>query len=124
MDVAMVTARGLVPTLPISIAMAAGVPIISAVTYTTSELLEDRHTALMVPSPNPKILAKRVTELYDDAQLQWSISDMARTEAYEYFPLTKFISQYRGVYRQVAAGQPIEPPEQAAGAGLRFHGRA
>jgi glycosyltransferase involved in cell wall biosynthesis len=123
-DVAMVTAKGLVSTLPISITMAAGLPIVSSVTYTTSELLEDRHTALMVPSPNPKKLAKRVTELYDNAQLQWSISDMARTEAYEYFPLTKFLSQYRTLYSQLAANQPIDLPEQAAGAGLRFHGRA
>lgn len=123
-DVAIVSAKGLIPTLPISITMAAGLPIVSSVTYTTSELLEDRHTALMVPNPSPKLLAKRVTELYDDARLQWSISDMARTEAYEYFPMTRFVGQHRTAYAQVAAGQRVDLPEQAAGAGLRFHGRA
>jgi hypothetical protein len=65
-----------------------------------------------------------VTELYDDPRLQWSVSDMARTEAYEYFPLTRFVSQHRTAYSQLAAGQPVDLPEQAAGAGLRFHGRA
>jgi glycosyltransferase involved in cell wall biosynthesis len=124
-DVAIVSATGLTPTLPISITMAAGLPIVSSVTYTTGELLEDRHTALMVPNPSPKLLAKRVTELYDDPQLQWSIADMARTEAYDFVPLTRFVGQHRDLYAQLASGQPrVDLPEQAAGAGLRFHGRA
>lgn len=124
-DLAVVSAKGAVATLPISLCMAAALPIVSSVTYTTGELLEDRHTALMTPTASPRLLAKRVTELFDDAQLQWSVSDMARTEAYEYFSLTRFLAQYRAAYEQAAAGRPrIEVPGQTAGAGLRFHGRA
>jgi len=56
-DACMITATGPVTTLPIAICMAAGLPIISTVTYTVAELLEDRHTALMVPQPSSSGLA-------------------------------------------------------------------
>jgi glycosyltransferase involved in cell wall biosynthesis len=122
-DTVLVAAHGPVATLPIAICMAAALPIVATVTYTTAELLEDRHTAAMVPPGPPRFLARRFLELQEDPALQWSIADMARTEAYEYFSLTRFINQYRTVYRQVAAGERVEVPEQAPGAGLRFHGR-
>jgi glycosyltransferase involved in cell wall biosynthesis len=122
-DTILVSSTGGTSTLPISIAMAAGLPIVSTVTYTTSELLEDRHTALMTPSGVPRRLARRVLDLHEDASLQWSIADMARTEAYEFFAFTRFVEQFRTVYRQAAAGEPVSVPEQAPGAGLRFHGR-
>jgi glycosyltransferase involved in cell wall biosynthesis len=122
-DLVLVTARGPVATLPIATCMAAALPIVSTVTYTVAELLEDRHTAVMVPKPAPRLIAKRVLDLRADPQLQWSISDMARTEAYEYFSHTRFVNQWRGVYRQVATGEPVQVVEPAPGAGLRFHGR-
>src|SRR5687767_6498869 len=39
-DAVLITARGPVPTLPIAVCMAAGLPIVSAVTYTVAEMLE------------------------------------------------------------------------------------
>ena len=123
-DSVMVTARGPVPTLPIAVCMAAGLPIVSTVTYTVAELLEDRHTALMVPHASARMLARRLTELREDAGTQWSIADVARTEAYEYFSLTRFLDQWRGVYRQLAAGQAVQVVEPQPGAGQRFHARA
>ncbi len=123
-DAAMLTASAPVPTLPIAVVMAAGLPIVSTVTYTISELLEDRHTALMVAKPTPKLLARRILDVREDSGLQWSIADMARTEAFEYFAMTRFIRQWRGVYRQVCSGERVEVPQELAGAGLRFHGRA
>jgi glycosyltransferase involved in cell wall biosynthesis len=122
-DMVLVTAGGPVSTLPIALCMASGLPIVSTVTYMVAELLEDRHTAVMTPRPTPRMLAQRVLELRQDSSLQWSIADMARTEAYEFFSLTRFVEQYRAVYRQVATGQKVEVIEPAAGAGLRFHGR-
>ncbi|HZZ42030.1 MAG TPA: glycosyltransferase family 4 protein [Tepidisphaeraceae bacterium] len=100
-DVALICAKGLIPTLSIAMTMAAGVPIVSSVTYTTSELLEDRHTGLLVANPSPKLLAKRITDLYDNAHLAWSIADRARAEAYDFFPLTAFLAQYRSVCQQI-----------------------
>ena len=123
-DTILVTSIGATATLPVSIAMAAALPIVSTVTYTNSELLEDRHTALMTPARVPRKVARRVLDLHADASLQWSIADMARTEAYEYFSFTRFIEQFRTIYKQVASDQAVSIPEQAPGAGLRFHGRA
>lgn len=123
-DTVLVSSIGATATLPLAIAMAAGLSIVATVTYTTSELLEDRHTAVMTAPGVPRALARRVLDLHEDANLQWSIADMARTEAYEFVSFTRFVNQFRGVYEQVIAGQPVAIPEQAAGAGLRFHGRA
>jgi glycosyltransferase involved in cell wall biosynthesis len=122
-DAVLVAARGPVATLPIAACMAAGLPIVSTVTYTVAELLEDRHTALMVPRHEPRLMARRVLELRGDAAMQWRITDVARTEAYEYFSLTRFLEQWRGVYRQVVAGGRVEVAEPPPGAGRRFHGR-
>ena len=122
-DLILVTPRGPVATLPISIAMAAALPIVATVSYTVGELLEDRHTALLAAPGAPRALARRVLDLEGDPNLQWSLSDMARTEAYEFFAHTRFVNQYRGVYRQLAEGGKVEVPEIAPGAGMRFHGR-
>jgi glycosyltransferase involved in cell wall biosynthesis len=122
-DAVLVTARGPVATLPIAVCMAAGLPIVSTVTYTVAELLEDRHTALMVPRHQPRMMARKVVDLRADAQTQWSIADVARTEAYEYFSLTRFLEQWRALYRQVAEGKAVEVVEPPPGAGRRFHGR-
>jgi glycosyltransferase involved in cell wall biosynthesis len=121
-DLVLVTASGPVATLPISICMAAALPIVATVTYTVGELLQDRHNALLVPKPAPRLLAQRVLDLRQETGVQWTISDMARTEAYEYFSLTRFLDQHRHLYRQLAAGQRVEVPQPAPGAGARFHG--
>jgi hypothetical protein len=78
----------------------------------------------MTPKGVPRRMARRILDLHEDASLQWSIADMARTEAYEFFSFTRFVEQFRAAYRQIAAGQPVVLPEQAPGAGSRFHGRA
>jgi glycosyltransferase involved in cell wall biosynthesis len=122
-DEVLVTAAAPVSTLPIAICMAAGLPIVATVTPTVAELLEDRHTALMVGESSPRVIAQRILDLRSDSSLQWSTSDMARTEAYEFFAQTRFLQQFREVYQQVAARQPVNVPQQAPGAGLRFHGR-
>ncbi len=123
-DIVINTSRGPVSTLPICIAMAAGLPIVSTVTYTASELLEDRHTALLAPSAKPRQFARRVLDLEEDPGVQWSIADMARTEAYEFFAFTRFLNQFRSVYRQTLEQEKVELALPSAGAGLRFHGRA
>jgi glycosyltransferase involved in cell wall biosynthesis len=122
-DMVLATARGPVDTLAIAASMASGLPIVATVSTTVAELLEDRHTALMVGKAAPRAVAQRVLDLRADPSLQWSIADMARTEAYEFFSLTRFLSQWRGVYQQIAAGDAVQVAHQAPGAGLRFHGR-
>jgi glycosyltransferase involved in cell wall biosynthesis len=121
-DMVVVTARRPVATLPIAICMAGAMPIVSTVTPTVAELLEDRHTALMTTG-RPRQIARRTLDLVEDPTLQWQLADMARTEAYEYFSFTRFVNQFRAVYRQMAAGEKVDVPQDAPGAGLRFHGR-
>ncbi|MFI5378707.1 MAG: glycosyltransferase family 4 protein [Tepidisphaerales bacterium] len=100
-DMVVISATGLTQTLPVVIAMAAGLPIASTVTYSISELLEDHHTALMTRPGSPQTLARRILELREDARLQWQLADTARTEAYEYHALTRFIDQHRALYTRL-----------------------
>ncbi len=122
-DIVLVTADAPVPTLPIAVCMAAALPIVAVVSPTVAELLEDRHSALMVGRCTSRPIAQRVLDLEQDPQLQWTICDVARTEAYEYFSMTRFVSQFRAVYEQFAGGRPVEVPQPAPGAGARFLGR-
>ena len=121
-DSVLITAKGSVSTLPIAICMAAGLPIVSTVTSEVAELLEDRHTAFMVPRSSPRTIAQRIMDLQADKNAQWSLADMAKTEAFEYFAHSRFVNQYRTVVSQVLAGEKVSVPQAAPGAGLRFHG--
>ncbi|HSI34195.1 MAG TPA: glycosyltransferase [Tepidisphaeraceae bacterium] len=97
-DAAVVAPTEPAPTLPIAVCMAAGLPIAATVTPTVSELLEDRHTALMTQPAVPRLLARRILDLRDDAQLRWKLTDTARAEAYEFYPQTRFVKEMQGVY--------------------------
>lgn len=123
-DLLLVTSSGAQPTLPLAMGMAAGLPIVSTVTYTNGELLEDHHNALMTPKATARMLAQRVMALRYDSVLQWELSDRAGVEAFEYFAASRFFEQYRVLYRQIKEGKAVQIPESQPGAGMRFHGRA
>jgi len=123
-DLLLVTAGGAQPTLPLAMGMAAALPIVSTVTYTNGELLEDHHNALMTPKATARMLAQRVMALKPDARLQWELSDRARVEAFEYFSASRFLEQFRTLYRQISEGKEVQIPDSLPGAGMRFHGRA
>jgi glycosyltransferase involved in cell wall biosynthesis len=97
-DLVLVTAENGAAILPMAISMAAGLPIVSIVNRTTSELLEDRHTAAMVGIARPRDLARRVLDVRNDVQLQWHITSQARAEAYENFSLSKSMEKWREIY--------------------------
>ncbi len=123
-DLVLCTAIGPVATLPLAITMAAALPIVSTVTYTVSELLEDHHNALMEGTGLPRLMAQRVLDLKLDSSLEWTLADRARTEAFDYFSATRFLNQYRTLYQQIAEGGKVDLPETVPGAGSRFIGRA
>jgi len=116
-DSMLVTATDPVPTLPIAVCMASGLPAVATVTYTVSELLEDRHSALMLAKPTARSLGQRILDLWGDDRQAWSIRDTARTEAYDFFSGSRFINEYRQVYRQIAEGQPVNVPQMAVPSG-------
>ena len=108
-DACVLAPTGMVATLPVLTAMAAGVPVVAPVTYVMAELLEDRHTALMVPTDAPKALARRVMDLRADPALGGRVADAARAEAYELHTQSKMLDRYRRAFRQVLAGRTVDP---------------
>lgn len=104
-------------------AMAAGVPIIAEARYATSEIIEDRHSALLTRPGKTPAIAERLTQLLADRQLAWKIRDAARNEAYSYFSRQRYCQSLTTVYESFAAGNPIEIPPMEPTGGLRFMGR-
>jgi len=101
-DTALVTAIGPVDTLPIAQCMAAALPMVATVTPTVAELLEDRHSAMMCAPGIPRLVARRIVELRADRSLRQKLIDTARTEAYEFFPQTRFVKEHQALYERVA----------------------
>jgi glycosyltransferase involved in cell wall biosynthesis len=112
-----------VPTLPIALTMASGVPIVSVAQRPTCEILEDRHNAFLAKIAHPRLIAKRILDMRDDPQLQWKVADMARTEAFEYFPQTRMLQQYRAIYSQLSKGERVELPQLTSDLGSRARGQ-
>ena len=108
-DACLFAPTDVVPTAPVVSAMAAGVPFVTVATYVMSELLEDRHTALMVPTDRPKALGRRVMDLRADPALAARVADTARAEAYELHTQSKMLDRYRRAFRQLLAGRAVDP---------------
>jgi glycosyltransferase involved in cell wall biosynthesis len=107
-DLILVTPTGSAPSLPICIAMASGLPIVGTASSIVGEFLEDRHTALLIRSGSPKLLAQRVLDLQADAALQWKIGDQARGEAYQYFSVSQQMEKFSELYQiLIRADQPV-----------------
>lgn len=105
-------------------AMAANVPIVGEATYGISEIIEDRHSALLGKPGDTEALAAKLDQLHADRRLAWSLRDTARHEAYSFFSRQRYCENLAAVYRQMREGKPLDvPPPQITG-GLRFTGRA
>ncbi len=105
-------------------AMAANVPIIAEPTYAVSEIVEDRHSALLTRSSSPAGIARRIGQLLSDDHLAWRLRDTARHEAYSFFSRRRYCDDLAAVYRQVSRAEPVQVPAMASTGGLRFSGRA
>ena len=105
-------------------AMAAGVPIIGEARYAVSEIVEDRHSALLTKPDAPVALAHRLGQLFTDDHLAWQLRDTACHEAYSFFSRVRYCQSLRRVYEQIADGLPVEVPPLEVTGGIRFAGRA
>lgn len=105
-------------------AMAANVPIVGEASYAISEIVEDRHSALLTRPGHPKALAHLLRRLFDDPALAFKLRDTARHEAYSFFSRLRYCQSLEAVYSQVAARRPVEVPPLESTGGLRFMGRA
>jgi glycosyltransferase involved in cell wall biosynthesis len=106
-DLMLAPAEGAVSALPVAWAMGAGLPIVATASPVISELLEDHHTALMTQRAIPREIARRVLEFREHPSLQWSLADRARAEAYDYFPQSRFLEEYRQLYRVQGSGSEV-----------------
>lgn len=104
-------------------AMAANIPITGEATYGISEIVEDRHSALLAKPGQLRTLAHHIRQIITDKHLAWTLRDTARHEAYSYFSRTRYCASLRAVYEQLAAGRAVEVPAMESTGGLRFTGR-
>ena len=105
-------------------AMAANVPIVGEATYAVSEVVEDRHSALLAKPDHLQQFAHRVTTIVEDTQLAWKLRDTARHEAYSLFSRQRYCQSLATVYEQVLDRRAVDVPALPITGGLRFTGRA
>jgi len=105
-------------------AMASNVPVVAEATYAISEIVEDRHSALLVKPGLIKALAHRICQVLGDSQLAWQLRDTARHEAYSFFSPNHYLHSLATIYQQMLERKPIEAPLLPVTGGLRFGGRA
>ena len=105
-------------------AMSANVPIVGEAHYAISEIVEDRHSALLAKPGAAKSLAHRLSQVLGDSQLAWKLRDTARHEAYSFFSRQRYVQSLMSVYEQLVAGcRELEIPALQSTGGLRFAGR-
>ena len=105
-------------------AMAANVPIVAGATYAVSEIIEDRHSALLTKPGQTHAMGHRITQCLADERLTWKLRDTARHEAFSFFSRQRYCQSMQTVYEQLASGTPVEVPDLEITGGLRFTGRA
>lgn len=110
--------------LPLLWAMACAVPIVAEATPAISEIVEDRHSAMLARPDLPKALAHRITQLAEDEQLAWKLKDTARHEAYTFFSRQRYVQSLKQVYEQVTAREPVAIEAAQANAPKHFAAHA
>ncbi len=103
-------------------AMAAGVPIVAQASYAVSEIVEDRHSALLTRPGSAATLARRLGQILADPGSARTLADTARHEAFSYFSRQRYGRALATVYGQILAGQPVAVPPLEITGGLRFQG--
>ncbi|MFG0330267.1 MAG: glycosyltransferase [Phycisphaerales bacterium] len=106
--------------LPAHWAAVAGKPIVAEASYAATEVVENRHTGLLVTPGDDGAVVNRVAELAGDAQLHWKLRDAARSEAYSVFSRRRFVSDLRAVHEQIIEGRRVEPPPLPVTGGVAF----
>jgi glycosyltransferase involved in cell wall biosynthesis len=92
-------------------AMAAGLPIVAAVSEGALEILEDGVTGKLVPLDDPDALAQTVNDLLNDPAECSRLGQNARLTARERFSLQRMAIDTERVYREVLAGDQHNPEE-------------
>jgi glycosyltransferase involved in cell wall biosynthesis len=97
-DAALVTADAPAATLPVSVAMAAGVPVVSAERPELAELIVDGVTGLTVAKPAPRLLAQRVLDLRAQPALARALAGNAERRVEELYSPAAYVQSHRALY--------------------------
>lgn len=110
-DAVLVAARSSSPTLPVAMAMAAGVPMVAVATPEVSEFISEGETVLTVPpdAASARSLAQRVLDVRAHPDAARDMTARAREQALRMFSADEFARQVRSLYEQVGArrAQPV-----------------
>jgi glycosyltransferase involved in cell wall biosynthesis len=101
-DAMLVTASAPIPTLPIALAMARGLPIVSVERPELRDILIDNETAFTVTPAGAHPLAQRALDLRGDPSQTTAVAGQARERAIELFSPSTFVDAYRLLYRTAA----------------------
>jgi glycosyltransferase involved in cell wall biosynthesis len=112
-DALLVTARGRVSPLPVGLAMAAGVPVVSAETPLIRELSAGHPVALVARDDTPRSLAQCVLELRADPSLRQRLAVPARAAARGLFDPGRGAEQFWELYASCGAAARIATPTRA-----------
>jgi glycosyltransferase involved in cell wall biosynthesis len=116
-DVALITSTALAPSLPIVKCLATGLPIVAAENEATSELMGASRTAVIVPRPAPRLLAKATLDLIEDPARAADMAKAALADVARRFDPRQATTGFFSLYRQLAGvapkGAPV-PQELAA----------
>jgi glycosyltransferase involved in cell wall biosynthesis len=102
-DALLVTAHSPIPTLPVAMAMAAGVPVVAVPRPELADVVADNVTALTVPSPAPRLIAQRVLDLRADPDAARRVIARGRERVGALFSPDRFISEMESVYKHAAS---------------------
>jgi glycosyltransferase involved in cell wall biosynthesis len=88
--------------LPLAEAMSAGLPVVAEDRPSLRGFLTEGRGALLGAWKKPPAVARRVLELFDRPGLLQSTAAQARDEAAPRFGVTRFVEQYKRIYRDLA----------------------
>jgi glycosyltransferase involved in cell wall biosynthesis len=89
-------------------AMAAGKPIIATRVGGTPEAIIDGETGILVPSQDVEAMAKALTELIGDNELQFRLGKAGRDRAEKNYSLENYVSRLDGLYKQLTGFTPVQ----------------
>lgn len=116
-DVFVVSAVDEVCTEPIAMAMAAGVVVVGSALRSVAELITSGRNGLLCKPGEPRRLASRILAAIEDEDSRRSLTDAARSHAYEIASIQQFADNYCRLYDNVLSGRtPADGVQDTAAA--------
>lgn len=104
LDVAVLSSRPIVETLPVTLleAAACGTPAVATAVGSVADVVADGETGFVVAPGDPGALAARIVQLLQDAALRERMGEAARRRAVERFDERDMIRRYEDLFIETA----------------------